>query len=839
MSLLRRIRTFIRPARMERDLDDELAFHLAMRTQELIRQGVPEAEARRETALRFGGRSLAHEEARSRNIVPWLESVFQDLRYAWRQLAAHRGFTAVAVGTLAIAIGANATIFTLLNAIYLRTLDVPEPERLVQIHRTDPGNSVREQPLAAAEYQLLREQATVFAGLTTQNWNWIWFSDGERSQEWQGGQVPANYFHVLGVRPRIGRFFDTSDDGALVVLSHAVWQRTFDGDTDVIGRTVRLNQQPHVVVGVAPEGFRGFRESDAFGAWILAKPDEGAVSGRLRPGVSLDQARAQLATLAPRLEEMIDANRRGSTISLRKLRGVSYEGQQDISRVARLLVATVMCLLLIACANLAGLLLARSDARKAEMALRLSLGASRFRLLRQLLTESVTLSVLGAAAGFALAIYGCRAIEPYLGYRIPELRLEPDWTIAAACGVLALLTAILFGLAPATQTIRSSLTAALRRNRVAGTAAVTGQIALTTVLLVCAGLALESVRNLVVRPGFDPERILHFRLRPSRNHYSLDRSRNYNRELLRRIERIPGVEKAVLGRTPPSGAWCCDIAVARPGEPEVQVNQNEVIPGFLDTMGMPVIRGRDFNEADRDVAIVNQALADRLWPGGALNQEIRIEGRPHRVIGVTPSAYPSKAGAPPMPYLFLPGWSRNVADMRLFVRVSGNGAAMLEQVRREVVAVDPEVHVGQESTLAARIGMSYQHEYLMAATFEFAGVVALLLSGIGVYGLVAYQVSRRRREIGLRMALGARAGEVAGWMMRRGMSAAAAGLGIGLLASWQSAKGLSAFLYGVQPADIASFAGGAVVLCCAALAASYFPARSAARIEPAIALRQD
>jgi hypothetical protein len=270
------------------------------------------------------------------------------------------------------------------------------------------------------------------------------------------------------------------------------------------------------------------------------------------------------------------------------------------------------------------------------------------------------------------------------------------------------------------------------------------------------------------------------------------------------------------------------------------VGKNAVIPGYLEAMGMPVIGGREFTELDRDVAIVNQALADRLWPGrSALHQEILIESRPHRVIGVVPSAYPSRTGEPPMPYLFLPAWTSDVRDMRLFVRVHGSAAAMLERLRREVVAVDPEVHVGQESTLATRIGMTYQHEYLMAATFEFAGVVALLLSCAGIYGLVAYQVSRRRREIALRMAVGARAGDVLQWSMRRGIVATAAGLLIGVVAAGPAANAISAFLYGVKPGDSASFVTAGVVLSFVALVASYLPARLATRIDPTIALRQE
>jgi predicted permease len=498
------------------------------------------------------------------------------------------------------------------------------------------------------------------------------------------------------------------------------------------------------------------------------------------------------------------------------------------------------CVLAIACANLAGLLLARGESRRAEIALRLSLGASRGRIVRQLLTETVLLSVSGGVLGLGLAIYGCRLVERFFGYHLPDMRLSLDWPVAGASMVLSVVTGVAFGLAPAMRATRLGLAAGMRERQIAGSFPVAAQIALSVVLLVCAGLLLQTTRALFVRPGVDPERIAHFRLRPSRLGYSLERARTYQREILRRLQAVPGVESAVLARVPPDRGWCCPIEVARPGERPFEVEQNEVIPGFLSAMGIGVLQGRDFLDGDRDVAVVNQALAARLWPGqSAVGQEIRVGGLPHVVIGVAAASHPQRPGESPHPYLYLPMWSRDAKDPRLFVRVNGQAAPMLEALRREVVAVDSEVHVGQDSTLAGRTALSHQRERLMAATLEFAGGSALVLSAIGLYGLMAYQVSRRTREIGIRMAVGARAGQVALWTMRWALTVTGAGLAAGLLAAWQATRLLEGFLFGVAPRDPTTFAAASLVLAVVSVTASVLPAWRAARLEPAVALRHE
>ena len=404
--------------------------------------------------------------------------------------------------------------------------------------------------------------------------------------------------------------------------------------------------------------------------------------------------------------------------------------------------------------------------------------------------------------------------------------------------LLAVSTGVIFGLSPAYHTTRPDVAMAMRDRSYVGLSAIAIQTALCAVLLIGAGLLFQSMRAVLARPGIDPDKVAHFRLRPSRLGYSLERARSYQRELLRRLEAVPGVERAVIARVPPERGWCCDIDVALPGEDVIKIAQNEVAPGFLPAMAIPILDGRDFVDGDRNVVIVNQTLAERLWPKQrGVDRELSINREPHRVIGIAANIHAAQPGESAYPYLYLPMWGRDVKDTRLFVRVTGRAAPILEHLRRVVVSVDPDVHVGQESTLAGRTEMSYQRERLLAVMLELTGASALILGAIGLYGLVSYQVSRRTREIGIRIALGAQRHQVITWIMRRGLQAACVGLGAGVLIAWQAAPVLSAFLYGVGPADALTFALVIAVLAIVALTASYLPARRVSRVDPAIALR--
>jgi predicted permease len=766
-----------------------------------------------------------------------IEAIGRDIRFAGRQMKRSPGFAAVTLAALAIGIGANAAVFSFFNAIYLRSA-VAEPDRLVTFHRLDPRGTGARETLTAGQYDFLRQQTTAFTALAAQNWTWTWLSHGDRSIELQGGQVSVNYFDVLGVAPHLGSFFSGAHDLTSVVLSYQVWMRTFDGDPSAVGRSVRLNQRPFTIVGVAPPDFGGLYLGETFGLWRLAASPDGVVVAKLRPGASPARAKAELATLADRLAEIGGQNDAHWRVTLEPVQGVHPNVRLALGAFPRLLAAATVCLLAITCANVAGLLLARGDARRKEIAMRLSLGASRGRLLQQLMTESLLLAAIGGLLGLWIAVAGCRLLEQFFGYQIPDLRLALDWRVLTLSAFVAAATGIIFGLAPAWHATRPDLATAMRRRPHAGLSAIAIQMALCAVLLIGAGLLFQSMRAVLVRPGINPDNVAHFRVRPSRLDYSLERARTYQRELLRRVEAVAGVERAVAARVPAERGWCCDIDVARPGEAPIKVPQNEVSPGFLPAMAIPLLAGRDFVDGDRRVAIVNRMLADKLWPKqNALDREIWINREPHRIIGVAADIHAVQPGERLYPYVYLPLWGRDVKDVRLFVRVTTRAEGVLEQLRRVVVSVDPDVHVGQESTLAGRTEMSHQRERLLALMLEFTGAVALLLGAIGLYGLVSYQVSRRTREIGIRIALGAQRRQVIAWIMRRGLIAAAIGLAAGAAIAWWTAPVLAAFLYGVEPADATTFGMVIVVLAGVALTASFLPARRVSRVDPAHALR--
>ncbi|HET9315264.1 MAG TPA: ADOP family duplicated permease [Vicinamibacteria bacterium] len=769
-----------------------------------------------------------------------LDAAVQDVRFGARQLRRRPSFTGVALLVIAAGIGVNAATLSFLSAVYARTLPVPDAGRLVAIHGIDPrtGRSTR---LPSAQVAQLREQASSFSGLVAQEWAWTWLAEGDRSVEWRCGVVSADYFGVLGVTPLFGRFFTQDDDESAVVLSQAAWLQTFDGDPHVLGRGLRLNQRAATVIGVAPAGFEGVHVGDALDAWTITRQPSGALVGRLRPGRSVSGARAEVLGLAARSTPLPSAAGGPHPLLVEPLRGVEPALREGLESFPALFAGVTACVLLLASANLASLLLARSDSRRPEIALRLALGASRGRLVRQLLTESVLLAVAGGALGLGVAACACRALEHLLAWQLPETRLVLDGPIILASTALSAITGIAFGLAPAVQaTRRDRFAIEARHRRIAGSWAVAAQVAIGVVLASCAGLLLRSLYAVSVRPGLDADRIAHFRLRPSRLGYTTERATRYQRDLVQRLGALPGVVGVTMARVPPDRGWCCAIAIEKPGEPRFDVDQNEVVPGYLAAMGIPLLQGRDFVDGDRDVLIVDESLAFRLWPGQpAVGRVLRVEGRPHTVIGVARASHVRRGGEATYPYLYLPLGSRGVRDVRLFVRTSGPAGPLVPVLRREVVAVDPDVHVGQESTLSDRMAMTHQRERMMAAALQLASAGALLLGAVGLYGVMAYQVSRRTREIGVRMALGASPRRVAAWTLRRALAIAGAGLALGTLAAWPASRLLRGLLFAVSPGDPGVLAAAVLVMLATCLGASLAPAWRAARVEPAAALRHD
>jgi putative ABC transport system permease protein len=806
-----------------------------------------------------------------------MATLWQDLRYGARMLLKKPGFILIAVVMLALGIGANTAVFSLVNSLFLRPLPVKDAGQLVGVYEFRNGQ-VGMEDLSYADYLDYRDRNTVFSGLAAHSHVWFWLAEGDASSELEGSLVTANYFSVLGVQPHLGRFFLTEEDAVpgthpVAVLSYWLWQQRFKGDPAILGRTLRMNRLAITVVGIAPNGFAGVHAGSNIDVWMpammsgMGRPtrDEFGRSrvwldliGRLKLGRTIEEARAEFATLARQLETAYPETNKGLGVHLVPLKGLHPLTREVAFRVPALLTAAVACVLLVACANLAGLLLARSGARRKEIAIRLALGASRARLIRQLLTESLLLALAGGAIGLLIAVWTEDWIVTFYAYGFSGLNLSLDLLTLGLTFALSVFTGLLFGLAPALQATRPNLVLALKddgastgyRRSWLRSALVITQVALSLLLLIGAGLLLRSLSNVMTNAGFDPHHIAHFRLRPSRTGYDTERAQTYHREVIRRMESLPGVQSAVLqgSGTPSFGGSMVTIGLPgqAPAQPEnaFRIVSHEITPRYLATVKILLLAGREFDERDRKgappVAIVNETLARQQWPGQrAIGGRIIVDGREHEVVGIARDALPRSSDRLPSPFIYLAYWQRELIDSRLLVRVAGDPRAMLTLLRQEVIAVDPDVHIGQEMSLAERTWMTFQSERLISNSLIGLGSIALFLSAIGLYGLLAFAISQRTREIGIRMALGARQIDVLWLVVREGVKLAVIGITIGLVGAFVITRVLASFLYGVTATDTMTFIGISLLLAVVALLACYLPARRATEVDPMVALRYE
>jgi predicted permease len=814
-----------------------------------------------------------------------------DLRWAWRGLSRRPGFTAVAILSLALGIGANATVFSLANAVLLRPLPVRDPGRLVALHTVTPDVPFHLQ-ISWQNFRDLRERVRTLSSLIATGPATVSLSGGGRPEQVFGQMVTGDYFGVLGVKPALGRGFLPEEDRTpgshpVVVLGDGLWRRRFGGDRGIVGRTIRMNGEAFTVVGVAPPGFRGLQPLNSPELWVpmmmyprvmpgrlrpyfevRGAPLLGVV-GRLAPGRTLEQARQELESVSAALAaEHPQVNERRTVVPLPLLDTVGGPDEHaGYVRAAGLLLALVGAVLLIACANLANLLLARSAGRRPEMAVRLSLGSSRGRLVRQLLTESLLLVLAGGLAGLLLAAWA-RRLVPLLGspYLPDALEIPIDGRVLAFTLGISVLTGLLFGLAPALQAGRADLAAGLgNRAREAAPGRlgrfgfqgllVALQIALSLVALAGAAAFLRSLANArSIDPGFDHERLLVLSFDLDGAGYDEARGRDLLRRMTERLEAVPGVRSAAVGENlllvepglrravaPDGGTLTADSG------PPIIVQTNAVSPAYFDTMGIRRLRGRGFTGADRDgapaVVVINRTMAERLWAGeDPVGRRFRFLGpdEPEReVVGVVEDSRYNELGEEPQLYVFLPlaqAWSSAVS---LHVRTEGDPEDLLAAVRREVQAVVPQVPLVDVRPMSRVLDLELWAPRTGAALFSLLGGVALLLSLVGVYGVTAYGVAQRWREIGIRSALGARHGDVQRLFLRRGMAAVIAGLALGLAGALALSRWISSMLYDVAATDPVLLGSAALLLTGAALLATWIPSRQAARVPPAVVLRQD
>ena len=813
-----------------------------------------------------------------------MRNLLKDVRFGMRTLAKRPGFTAVAVLTLALGVGANTAIFSVVNAVLLRPLPLKDAERLVLVYETTP--TAPRDYVSVPNLEDYRAGTRAFEGFATfvpQSVNLT--GAGAEPERVIGGFVTSSFFGTVGVEPARGRAFLPEDDaagaGRVAVLSHELWQRRFGADPGILGRSLVFNGEPYAVVGVMPEGFRyPLSAPDVLlpaQKWPNYKADRSAhncwVVGRLRPGVTREGAEEELRAVARRLGEAYPEEMRGRGVEVVGLHEQVVEG---IRPALLILTGAVGFILLIACANIANLLLARGAARQKELALRAALGASRARLLRQLLTETLLLALAGGAAGLLFAQWGMDALLALNPADLPApggVRLDAR-VLAFSLGLSAL-AGFVFGIVPALQLSKADLGRGLKegggvagegsqRARLRG-AFVVSQVALSLVLLVGAGLLVNSFYRLLGEsPGFDPRGLLTMEYRLPKNRYAKGEEQwAFHREVVERVARIPGVESAAVVRGLPfsgNGASVTYSVPDRPAPPrgqEPKALENAVDPNYLRTVGLPLLRGRNFTAEDvagsPPVVLINRTLAERLWPGeDPLGKRLGFSEANYlsgsaapgsvvtaSVVGVVGDAKQYDIAEQQRPQVYTPYAQNPHIFGTLVVRARAEPLALAQPVKEAVWSVDPEQPVWKVRTLEHLLSRNVADRRFVLSLMTCFAALAVLLTALGIYGVVSYTVARRTHELGLRMALGAQRGDVLRLVLRQGMSLALVGVAAGLAASFAVTRLMAGLLYGVSATDPLTYACVALLLAGVALLACYLPARRAMRVDPLVALRYE
>jgi putative ABC transport system permease protein len=880
------LRALVQKRQTERDMDEELRGYLEAAVERKMRSGMTPAEARRAARVEMGSLESVKDEIRGAGWETAVEAFWRDLRYSVRVLAKAPVFTAVVVLTLALGIGANTAIFSLLDAILLRYLPVDKPEELVQVTPSSFTNPLWEQ---------VRDRQDVFSGVFAWSPDRFNLTRGGAVQYANGLWVSGDYFRTLGLRPAAGRLLTTSDDRrgcpALAVLSHAFWEDHYGGAASAIGSAISLDGQPFEIAGVAPAGFYGLEIGTRFdvaipicAATIFDGPKSRLdarswwwlrVAGRRKPGIGMPRLIARLAALSPEIYGAVvpqnwdsksqDNFRKRVLDALPAATGISRLRSQ-YEQPLHVLMAIVGLVLLIACANIASLLLARAAARGKEMALRQALGASRLRLVRQLLAECVLLSLGGALLGLLFARWGNLVLVRYLstGRNTVFLDFSLDGRVLAFTAAIAILTGLLFGVAPAFRSTRVSLTAAIKEGHASQTGPrgrlrlwiVASQVALSLVLLVTAGLLLRSFQNLATLDiGFDRNQVLLVNVNLTKGNLPKAQYPIFFDEIETRLGALPGVVSAAHSwMTPLAGIeWNNNIVSDIPNPPagdDALVYFNFVSPTYFETMRTPLVAGRNLGRSDTgtspQVAVINQTLARKFFPGvNPVGRTFRVEGEarklepPVEVVGIVKDAKYEMVREDNYPTVFRPVTQVPESEARNFeIRTAAPLAVMAKAIQEAIAGVNREIPI-EIHTLAAQVNDTMTRERLLAALSAFFGALALLLATIGLYGTLSYLVTERRVEFGIRMALGARARSILGLVMRDVLALLAAGIAAGIAISLATGRLLGTLLFGLAARDPATMAMGAGLLAAVSLAASYLAARRATKVDPMVALRHE
>jgi predicted permease len=900
LSWLSRLRNHLRSNQVSRDIEREMRFHLAERADDLMASGMRPADARREARRRFGNLGLQAEDTRHRDLFASLDILIRDLRYAIRSLRSAPAFSIVAILSLALGIGANTAIFTIVNAVMLRSLPVNHPEELVRVVRTEGRNPSTESEgsgyFTNPLWEEIRNRQDMFSGAfayTTTSFN---LSAGGEARRIQASQVSGEYFSTLGVRAVVGRPIVKADDyrgcPGIAVLSGGFWQSEYGGDPNVIGKPISVDGHPFQIVGVADQRFLGISVGEAPQMYVplctLAILEGPAsldrrsmwylqIVARPKAGLSSEQIRARFATLAPAIAEATlppNWSTAGQAEYLKAKFGITdgSRGQSAIRTTYRkalyILMVIVGLVLAVACANVANLLLARATARQREVAVRLAIGASRGRLARQLITESLLLSSLGAALGSAVAVWGSRVLVRLLSMdgKPIVLDLHPDSTILFFTIAIAMSTGVLFGLAPAwraghidPQTAMKSQGRGVAEGHTrfrAGKALVVAQVALSLVLVAGAGLLIGSWRKLaLLDPGFRRDGILLVSANVRELHLPEDQRLPLYTRMLERLRSVPGVRSASVAElTPVSHVTWNDVLKADGFTPKSDADalswMNAVSDGFFSTMGIPLVSGRDFDARDNatstKVAIVNEAMARKFFgKPDAVGQTFKVQDGdkwmgPVEIVGVVGNTkYQSLTDSTPSVVYYPHSQQDASITSRVFeLRTDGPPLALAPAVKSIIGEFDSKITLDLQ-TIERQLDDSMAVARAIALLSGFFGALALVLASIGLYGIMAYNVARRRNEIGVRIALGAEFGRVVRMVLGEVGRIVIAGVMIGLIVSAGATRLVKAFLYGLTPNDPATLVGSALILLAVGICAAALPAWRAARVDPVDALRNE
>jgi macrolide transport system ATP-binding/permease protein len=882
-TLTLRLAALFRRERLEADLDTEVRAHLEMAAEMNKRSGMREEEAWREARRSFGGVEQTKELYREQRGLPMIETTLQDLRFGLRMLRRNPGFSILAILCLTLGIGANAAVFSWVEGILFRPYPaVSHQEQLLALAGTARGETGAT-ALSWPDFVDLRRNCTLFDSFFVSKITGTTLSIGDRAERTTGSIVSANYFDAIGVHPVLGRGFEAGEDSGrsahpVVVISYQLWQGRFKGDPQIIGKTQRLNGVVHTIVGVTPEGFYGTfvgwrmhfwvpaSMEDIFEAGSYKLEDRGArwieSYGRLNPGVSRQQAQSEISAIAKRLEADYPETNRGRGMQLWPLWQTPFNNARTLLPTLEIMLAVVFFVLLIACANVGNLLLVRSFARRHEMTVRQAIGASRGRLLKQLLTEGMILSAFGAAGGLLVA-YWCRhalvLLFPARGGVSMYLPGEIDWRVLAVSAGVCLIATLLVGLVPALQSGKIDLAGALKSDS-AGVVGGRGrgwvrsglvvvQVSLSFVLLVGAGLLLQSLQKIRnSSPGFSTHGVLSTAVDLASAGYDLQSAQTFRDELLDRVKALPGVESAAFARATPLGYGSYSespIAVdgyQPPPEEQPAVEYNEVGEDYFVTMGIPLLSGREFTRADDEkgalVAVVNETMAKRYWSGkDPIGERVQVKGRWMRVVGVAKDSKYQSVRETPKPFFYVP-WRQNASvGSGMYIRTPLSAETMATAVAREVRALDGRLALYEMITMQEQVDRSTSAQLVAVTLVGVLGGLALLLAAIGLYGVMSYAVSQSSRELGLRMALGAGASNVLRLVMSRGLGLMLGGVLLGGAVALGLTRLMGNMLYKVSPRDPVAFGAAFAVMTIAALAACFLPAWRATRTDPVRALR--